>query len=114
MIPKPVTRWGLLNRSTTKLDGERCHLIFDNCLPALFCTRAEARCYAEDRFGYIRQRPDLRREPHCCRVPQAVRVTIAIADQSPEGRDPKGLDAKHASGGAEGNRPTPSTALDIP
>jgi len=30
----------------------------------LFETRKAARAYANERFGYIRERPDLRRDPH--------------------------------------------------
>jgi hypothetical protein len=38
----------------------------------------------------------------------------AIGDQSPEGRDPQGLDAKHASGGPEGICPTPGAVVAQP
>lgn len=69
-------RWGLLSDKTDQLDGRTVHLIFDNCLPVLFRTRREARAYATKRFGYIKTRPDLRREPHCDRMPKAVRVRV--------------------------------------
>lgn len=74
-------RWGLLSDTTNQLDGRRVHLVYDNCLPVIFCTRREAREYANKRWGYIKQRPDLRREPHCCRMPKAVRVHL-VADYS--------------------------------
>lgn len=78
-INKTVTRWGLLDDTTTQLDGRCVHLIFENCLPVIFRTRREARAYAEKKFGYIRARPDLLREPHNCRVPRAVRITVSAA-----------------------------------
>lgn len=71
-------RWALLSDKTTQLDGRRVHLIYEDCLPVLFRTRREARKYAEKRFGYIKSRPDLRREPHCCRMPKAVRVRASV------------------------------------
>jgi hypothetical protein len=71
-----VKRWGLLSDTTTQLDGRRVHLIFEHCLPVIFRTRQEAREYANKRFGYIKNRPDLRREPHCCRMPKAVRINV--------------------------------------
>ena len=75
---KPVIRWGLRWRSKNRLDGEWTHLIFGgDRMPALFRTRAEARTYAEEVFGYIKQRPDLRKEPHGWTFPQPIRVSIA-------------------------------------
>lgn len=75
--PLEVTRWALLSDTTTRLDGRTRHLIFKNCLPVLFLTRREARAFASEYYGYIKQRPDLRREPHCVRMPKPVRVRIA-------------------------------------
>lgn len=57
-------------------DGD--HILFENRIPALFRTRREARAYIEEKYGYIRRRPDLRAAPHHWRVPQAVRVEIRI------------------------------------
>lgn len=69
-------RWGLLWHSDNQLDGSRSHLVHENCVPVLFKTRREARAYAQDRYGYIKKRPDLRAEPHCWRMPAAIRVSI--------------------------------------
>ncbi len=76
--PRKIRRWGLLWRSMNRLDGEKRHIICDNRLPALFCTRAEARAYREERFGYIRNRPELNTEPHGWKMPAVVRVAIAL------------------------------------
>lgn len=68
-----VVRWGALWRSR---DGE--HIIFENCIPALFTTRKQAREYIEQKYGYIRKREDLRIAPHWWRMPIAVRMTITL------------------------------------
>jgi hypothetical protein len=34
--------------------------------------------YAEEKWGYIKKRDDLRAEPHGWRMPRAVRVTVTI------------------------------------
>lgn len=76
--PVPITRWGLLWYSRNLLDGETRHIISRDYIPALFRTRREARAYAHERFGYIRDRADLRKEPHGWRLPSPVRLTIAV------------------------------------
>lgn len=48
----------------------------------LFETRREARDYVRDRYGYIRNRPDLRRPPHNWRMPAPVKVAIEIKECS--------------------------------
>jgi len=83
-MSKPVQRWALEWRSVNALDGERRHLIFENRIPALFTTRAAARDFAQKRWGYIKDRPDLRREPHCWRMPRPVRVTVCLSEPERE------------------------------
>ena len=72
---KTIHRWGVLWTSTSKRDPST-HLIFENCLFKLFNTRRQARLWTNNRYGYIRNREDLRAEPHCWHMPQAVRVTV--------------------------------------
>ncbi len=48
--------------------------------PLLFHTRAKARKYIEDQWGYIRDRPDLRRPPHNWRMPKAVLVKVILEE----------------------------------
>ena len=79
-MSKPVHRWALEWRSVNALDGERRHLISENCIPALFTTRAAARAFAQKRYGYIKHRPDLQQEPHGWRFPQPVRVTVQVSE----------------------------------
>ena len=50
--------------------------------PLLFPTRAKARKYISDKWGYIRTRPDLRRPPHNWRMPAAVRVEVILKEVS--------------------------------
>ena len=44
----------------------------------LFKTRAEARAYIAERWGYIKRRPDLRAKPFEWRMPRAVRVIVTV------------------------------------
>lgn len=74
-----TTRWSLMWHSKNALDGEKRHLIYENRLPVIFRTRQEARAYAEERYGYIKNRPDLRSEPHGWRFPQPIRVRVEAA-----------------------------------
>jgi len=68
--------WAAEWHSKNRLDGERRHIIYDNCLPALFRTRRECREFIKDTYGYIAERPDLQIEPHGWRVPHAIKVKI--------------------------------------
>jgi len=68
--------WGAKWKSVNLLDGCREHLIWHNMLPALFRSRAECRAFIEREYGYIRNRPDLRSEPHGWRMPRPVKVSI--------------------------------------
>lgn len=76
--PRPALRaWAVLWHSDNRLDGCRRYLVWDpQDRFRLFSTRAEARAYIEQKFGYIRERPDLRAEPHGWHVPTAVRVGL--------------------------------------
>ena len=65
--------WALKWVSENNLDGRREHIMLRD---GLFPTRAKARAYRDERYGYIREREDLRREPHGWRLPKAVRVTV--------------------------------------
>jgi hypothetical protein len=72
--------WAAEWRSVNRLDGERRHVIYEQSergtFPALFRTRRECRAFIKAKFDYIRERPDLRAEPHGWHVPQAVLVTV--------------------------------------
>jgi len=66
--------WGVLWRQKNKLDGVQDRLLFGK----VFRTRSKARCWIEENYGYIRNRPDLRAEPHGWRVPLAVKVKVEV------------------------------------
>lgn len=68
--------WAALWQSENKMDGKTRYIIYRNLLPALFKTRKQARDYIEKEYSYIRNRPDLKAEPHGWRMPKAIRVTI--------------------------------------
>lgn len=76
-------RWALLWRSDNWLDGRREHLVYDERVPVLFRTRQEARDWRDERYGYIRERPDLRREPHGWRLPLPVKVRVVLEPDQP-------------------------------
>lgn len=80
-----MTGWGAEWYSKNLLDGETRHVIWEAtgggpsgpvAQPVIFRTRDEARQYVKDRYGYIRTRQDLRREPHGWRVPRVVRIEV--------------------------------------
>ena len=68
--------WAAEWHSKTLFDGEVTYLIHESCLPVLFRTRRECRAWIKERYGYILERPDLRREPHGWYQPRAVKVKI--------------------------------------
>lgn len=48
--------------------------------PLLFSTRAKALKYINEKWGYIRERKDLRQPPHNWRMPKAVRVEVFLKE----------------------------------
>lgn len=75
---RAVGRWGVEWRSDNRLDGRTRHFMWDGVVPLLFRTRREARDHIRKEWGYIGDRPDLRREPHGWKMPHAVRVVISL------------------------------------
>ena len=78
-----MTLWALEWNSRSVLDGEghRTHFIHENLFPKLFKTRHEARAWANEEYGYIKTRPDLRAQPHAWRIPRPVRVKLALENK---------------------------------
>ncbi|WP_299663915.1 hypothetical protein [uncultured Ruegeria sp.] len=50
----------------------------------LFKTRQECREFINERYGYIKSRPDLRRAPYSWRLPRPVRVVITAEQNEAE------------------------------
>lgn len=71
-----MTLWAGQWYSRNKLDGVRTHFLYENCLPVLFKTRQECREFINSRYGYIKDRKDLREEPHGWRLPRPVKVEL--------------------------------------
>jgi hypothetical protein len=44
----------------------------------LFETRKEAREYRDAQYGYIKDRPDLKAQPHAWKLPSVVRVRMTV------------------------------------
>lgn len=83
--------WALKWISDSRLDGHTEHIMGDwkrkeatrgGSPWATFRTRAEARAYRDENFGYFRDRPDLRAEPHGWKMPQVVKVVLSIQEHA--------------------------------
>lgn len=74
-------RWGIEWHSKNQADGDRRNIQWEGGMPLLFLRRIDARDYIIHRFGYIKKHADLRCEPHGWRMPQAVRVTVELAQK---------------------------------
>jgi hypothetical protein len=73
-----MTIWAAQWHSHSNLDGDSKHICNEDCLPVLFRTREAARGYIDHKYGYIRERPDLRAQPHGWRIPRAVKVIVTV------------------------------------
>ncbi len=71
-----INLWAGEWHSNNRLDGETRHILYNNRLPVLFRTRQECRAFIREKYGYIKNRPDLKAEPHGWRMPQAIKVKI--------------------------------------
>jgi len=78
IVSRDVIRWGVLWRSENKLDGYNERVQWDAGMPLLFFTKAEAKKYIDEKFGYIKARPDLKKEPHGWKMPTPVRVQVSV------------------------------------
>jgi hypothetical protein len=71
--------WAAEWHQVNKLDGLTNYLMAGlTTRLTLFATKKACQEWIRDNYGYIRTRKDLRVEPHCWRVPKAVRVTVTI------------------------------------
>ena len=72
--------WAVEWHNRNQVDGDQRNLVwFHDPGPfdyRLFRTRAECRAWIDRHMGYLRERPDLRREPFGWRIPRAVRVEV--------------------------------------
>ena len=74
-------KWGLLWRSNNSLNGKTKRIIWNKRRPLMFDTRQEARDYNTKHYGYIRERKDLRVEPHGWKYPTPVKIKVVLAEQ---------------------------------
>lgn len=77
-----LKRWGVKFHSKNKLDGIRSFFVFENYFPVLFFTKREAMEYIKGRYGYLKDRKDLRQEPFGWRMPKPIKITIEISEDS--------------------------------
>lgn len=76
-----VNLWAAQWHSKNSLDGDTRHIINENCLPKLFRTRQTCRNWIKEKYGYIKDRKDLRAEPHGWRLPVAIKVKVKENNQ---------------------------------
>ena len=74
-------RWAIKHRSLNMTDGKREYFDAYRTTFALFLTRRDAKEHIEEHFGYIKNRPDLRAEPHGWKMPVAVKVILTISEE---------------------------------
>jgi len=79
MSTKPPTRWAVMWHGCIQWDGG---------MPLLFHTRKSAAYYIKQRWGYIRNRRDLRSELYNWRMPKPVRVSVDIRPVKRKARKP--------------------------
>jgi hypothetical protein len=72
-----TVRWAIMWRSTSELNGD---FMWNGSTPYLFRTKREAKALIDEKWGYIKDRPDLRAEPHGWRLPVPVKVEVIIRE----------------------------------
>jgi len=72
--------WGIKWISDCKLDGHTEYITGNTMGWDVFRTRAEARAFREKRYGYLRNRPDLKAEPFGWKMPQVIKVILSITE----------------------------------
>lgn len=77
-------RWGLIWQSKNKLDGVNCHPVVDEYHGKPFhFTRRAAMEFREKHYGYLRDRRDLKSEPHGWKMPRVARIKITYEEAKP-------------------------------
>lgn len=74
------TCWGIQWQSNNSLNGETKHFLWNGLYPLVFYTRKEARKYIQQRYTFIKERPDLQQEPHGWKMPQAKQVKVELIE----------------------------------
>ena len=72
-----IRRWAVLFRTRSRTAPAE-HFLCERGMPVLFRTRREAREWIREHCSYIRERQDLRAEPHCWWIPTPVKVMITV------------------------------------
>ncbi len=78
------TRWGIKWISDNRLEGHKEHFTGTPEGWEVFRTRSEARNFRDARYGYIKDRPDLKAEPHGWKLPKVVKVIMTIREADAE------------------------------
>lgn len=73
--------WAVVCRSKNELDGARIWFDSTPDHPSkirMFDTRKAAREYITERYGHLRDRPDLKAEPHGWKMPKVVQIRMMV------------------------------------
>lgn len=70
--------WAVKWRSKNHLDGTTVHFMGRHV--DVFSSREAARIYIQDKYGYIKTRPDLQQEPHGWKMPIPTKVKITMSE----------------------------------
>lgn len=73
--------WGIKWVAGNRLDGYGEFFIGATNGWQVFSTRAEARSFRDEKYGYIKDRPDLKAEPFGWKLPRVVKVIISIREE---------------------------------
>lgn len=73
-------RWTIKHIHENQLDGHVEHFERSGGDFVLFHSRASARRFAKERYGYIAHRPDLKAEPFGWHMPQVVKVRVMVSE----------------------------------
>lgn len=71
-------RWAVKWRQKNSLDGTTEYFIGRH--KNVFTSRNAARIYIQEKYGYIKTRPDLQQEPHGWKMPIPVKVKIVMSE----------------------------------
>jgi hypothetical protein len=68
--------WGALFISIGGIDGDKEHIIYENCKPVIFTTKKECKTWIDKKYGYIKTRKDLKSFPHGWRLPKPTKIYL--------------------------------------
>lgn len=65
---------------SNSVTGKDRHLLWADGRPVFFETKEKAKTFIKQRYGYIKDRKDLRQEPHMWRMPRPVKAILSLKE----------------------------------